>query len=221
MARRVSAHYHSASHARAVLSKRKLQKLVDTGVVTGWSDPRFPTVQGILRRGLTQPALREFILLQGASKNNNLQEWDKIWAINKKVRVWLPPPRLRPASDARRTRGCGEHCAAPRSPACCACARRAAAGSRATAFDVYLPGRGCTDGHELAQAIDPVAPRHTAVARAGAVTLRLSGAPDAVESRTVPKHKKNPAVGTKTVLLSSTVLLEQEDAASIRDGEEV
>jgi glutamyl/glutaminyl-tRNA synthetase len=69
----------------AVLSKRKLQKLVDTKVVSGWTDPRFPTVQGILRRGMTLEALRTFILAQGASKNTNLQEWDKIWAINKKV----------------------------------------------------------------------------------------------------------------------------------------
>ena len=50
--------------ARAVLSKRKLQKLVDTGVCDGWTDPRFPTVQGILRRGMTLPALKEFIILQ-------------------------------------------------------------------------------------------------------------------------------------------------------------
>ena len=51
-------------HIHAVLSKRKLQKLVDTGVVSGWNDPRFPTVQGILRRGLTLQALRDFIISQ-------------------------------------------------------------------------------------------------------------------------------------------------------------
>lgn len=42
-------------------------------------------MQGLLRRGLTVPALREFILAQGASKNVTYQEWDKIWSINKKV----------------------------------------------------------------------------------------------------------------------------------------
>ena len=68
-----------------ILSKRKLQWFVDSKLVDGWNDPRFPTVQGIIRRGLTVKALQEYILGQGASKNNNLMEWSKIWAINKKI----------------------------------------------------------------------------------------------------------------------------------------
>mmetsp|Transcript_42750 Transcript_42750/g.167040 ORF Transcript_42750/g.167040 Transcript_42750/m.167040 type:complete len:289 (-) Transcript_42750:1114-1980(-) len=69
----------------AVLSKRKLQWFVDNKIVEGWADPRFPTVQGIRRRGMTIQALRAFILSQGASKNTNLMEWDKIWTVNKRV----------------------------------------------------------------------------------------------------------------------------------------
>jgi len=66
------------------LSKRKLTWFVENKYVEGWDDPRFPTVQGILRRGMTPHALIEFMLEQGHSKNTTLQEWDKIWAINKK-----------------------------------------------------------------------------------------------------------------------------------------
>jgi len=66
-----------------VLSKRKLTKLVDEGIVTGWDDPRMPTVRGVLRRGLTVEALKEFVMTQGASRNTNSMSWDKIWAINK------------------------------------------------------------------------------------------------------------------------------------------
>eukprot|EP01024_Parvocaulis_polyphysoides_P039920 TRINITY_DN3617_c0_g1_i1.p1 TRINITY_DN3617_c0_g1~~TRINITY_DN3617_c0_g1_i1.p1 ORF type:complete len:469 (-),score=60.50 TRINITY_DN3617_c0_g1_i1:139-1416(-) len=68
-----------------VLSKRKLKFFVETGRVKGWDDPRFPTVQGIFRRGLQIEALKQFILMQGASKNVTLQEWDKIWSINKQL----------------------------------------------------------------------------------------------------------------------------------------
>ncbi|KAI5456729.1 tRNA synthetases class I, catalytic domain-containing protein [Mariannaea sp. PMI_226] len=70
---------------RTFLSKRKLTKVVDTGRVTGWDDPRMPTVRGILRRGLTVPALREFMLKQGPSRNVVTMDWTTIWAINKRM----------------------------------------------------------------------------------------------------------------------------------------
>ncbi|WCJ26817.1 Glutamate--tRNA ligase cytoplasmic [Euphorbia peplus] len=68
-----------------LLSKRNLRWFVENGKVDGWDDARFPTVQGIVRRGLKVEALVQFILEQGASKNQNLMEWDKLWTINKKI----------------------------------------------------------------------------------------------------------------------------------------
>ena len=45
-----------------VLSKRKLKWFVEEKHVDGWNDPRFPTVQGIMRKGMTVEALKSFML---------------------------------------------------------------------------------------------------------------------------------------------------------------
>ena len=146
--------YSRLAFVHTVLSKRKLLWFVEAGKVGGWDDPRFPTVRGVLRRGLTVAALRQFILEQGASKNTTLQDWDKLWAVNRGV-------------------------------------------------------------------IDPVCPRHTAVARAGRVRLTLTGAPDPPEVATLPRHKKCEAAGTKLTTRCGAVWLAAADAAAVGEGEEV
>lgn len=135
-----------------LLSKRKLHWFVDEKLVKGWDDPRFPTVRGIRRRGMTVEALRQFMLAQGPSQAQLMLEWDSFWALNKKV-------------------------------------------------------------------IDPVAPRHWAIAKEGMVTATINDAVE--EEKDVPLHKKNPDVGTKKTVYSKNVILEKEDADSFEDKEEV
>ena len=139
---------------RTLLSKRKLTKLVDQGIVWGWDDPRFPTIRGIRRRGMTVPALREFILRQGPSKNITNLDWTLFWSTNKKY-------------------------------------------------------------------IDPVAPRHTAIVKKDMVKATVTGGPAAPIVEEKQKHAKNPAVGLKKVVYSSSLLFEQEDAKSFKQDEEI
>ncbi|XP_011692346.1 PREDICTED: bifunctional glutamate/proline--tRNA ligase [Wasmannia auropunctata] len=77
--------YSRLNMTHTVLSKRKLTWFVNEGLVDGWDDPRFPTVRGILRRGMTVEGLKQFIIAQGSSRSVVFMEWDKIWAFNKKV----------------------------------------------------------------------------------------------------------------------------------------
>ncbi len=57
-----------------VMSKRKLMQLVNEGLVTGWDDPRMPTICGIRRRGVTPEALRNFAYNIGITKYNGLTD---------------------------------------------------------------------------------------------------------------------------------------------------
>ena len=141
---------------RTFLSKRKLAKLVDTGKVWGWDDPRMPTIRGVRRRGMTIPALRDFILKQGPSRNVVTMDWTNFWASNKKE-------------------------------------------------------------------IDPIAPRHTAILKKDVVKVTVTGAeaPAQPFSTEKPKHPKNKEVGTKKVVFASEFLLDQADAKSFKDGEEI
>ncbi|GAW14428.1 hypothetical protein ANO14919_038300 [Xylariales sp. No.14919] len=140
---------------RTLLSKRKLGRIVKEGGVWDWSDPRMPTVRGIIRRGVAVTALREFILKQGPSRNVVNLEWGTFWAINKKH-------------------------------------------------------------------IDPVAPRHTAIAADDVVycdVVHRDGAPLDAAVLDVPKYVKNPSLGTRKVKTGKTIILEQSDAQSVEIGE--
>jgi len=55
-----------------VTSKRKLQRLVQEGVTTGWDDPRMPTISGLRRKGYTPTAIKNFIERVGVAKRENL-----------------------------------------------------------------------------------------------------------------------------------------------------
>lgn len=148
--------FSRVNFVRTLLSKRKLQWFVDTGKVPGWNDPRFPTVRGVRRRGMSVEGLRNFIISQGPSRNILNLDWSLIWAQNKKI-------------------------------------------------------------------IDPIAPRHSAVVKDNAVPVNLvggKGVPSAPVTEERPKHKKNPELGQKKMIFASSVLIDQDDAQTLKDGEE-
>ncbi len=64
--------------SHTVTSKRKLQKLVEAGVVNGWDDPRMTTISGLRRRGYTPASLRNFAESIGIAKRDNLVDMNHL-----------------------------------------------------------------------------------------------------------------------------------------------
>jgi glutaminyl-tRNA synthetase len=58
-----------------VMSKRKLRALVENGKVTGWDDPRMPTISGLRRRGYTPEAIRDFCGRIGVAKADSVVDY--------------------------------------------------------------------------------------------------------------------------------------------------
>jgi glutaminyl-tRNA synthetase len=54
-----------------IMSKRKLLTLVENGIVSGWDDPRMPTISGLRRRGYTPNSIKSFVETVGVSKREN------------------------------------------------------------------------------------------------------------------------------------------------------
>ena len=94
------------------------------------------------------------MLEQGPSKNVNMMEWDKIWAINKKI-------------------------------------------------------------------IDPISARFTAIAKDKVAHLYLINGPEEVKMFTVPMHQQNANLGNKIIYRSKKLLIESEDAASLKIDEKI
>lgn len=66
------------SLAYTMMSKRNLLKLVEEKAVSGWDDPRMPTIAGLRRRGVTPEAIRDFAEMIGVAKANSQVDYEKL-----------------------------------------------------------------------------------------------------------------------------------------------
>ncbi|MBN1170243.1 glutamate--tRNA ligase [Candidatus Micrarchaeota archaeon] len=69
----------------APISKRLITPLVMEGKVSGWDDPRLPTLAGLRRRGILPEAIRQFVLQIGLSKVDSEPDWEVLLSYNRKL----------------------------------------------------------------------------------------------------------------------------------------
>jgi glutamyl-tRNA synthetase len=67
------------------VSKRLLRPLVENKVVSGWDDPRMPTIEGVKRRGIVPEAIRQFTAQVGYGKTEHTFDWSLLFAVNRKI----------------------------------------------------------------------------------------------------------------------------------------
>ena len=67
------------------VSKRMLKPLVDNGQVSGYDDPRLPTLEALRRRGIVPEAIRKFVLSLGFTKSDTLAPFDTLESFNRKI----------------------------------------------------------------------------------------------------------------------------------------
>ena len=67
----------------SALSKRIIRPLAETGKVSGWDDPRLPTLEGLRRRGILPGAIKEFALMSGLGKQENAYSMGQLLKINR------------------------------------------------------------------------------------------------------------------------------------------
>ena len=67
------------------VQKRLLRPLVEEKVVSGWDDPRMPTIEGVKRRGILSEAIRQFTILVGYTKTEHTFDWSLLFAVNRKL----------------------------------------------------------------------------------------------------------------------------------------
>jgi len=69
----------------APVAKRLLRPLVEKKLVSGWDDPRMPTVEGLKRRGIIPQTIREFTLQVGYTKTEHEYDWSMLLSLNRKL----------------------------------------------------------------------------------------------------------------------------------------
>ena len=67
------------------VQKRLLRPLVEEKLVSGWDDPRMPTIEGIVRRGILPQAIRQFTTDVGYTKSEHTFDWSLLFAVNRKL----------------------------------------------------------------------------------------------------------------------------------------
>jgi glutaminyl-tRNA synthetase len=143
------------------LSKRKLLQLVQQGIVSGWDDPRMPTLAGIRRRGYTPEAIRNFCERIGVAKRNSMvdvamlehclredlnKRAQRVMAVLRPIKVVLenyPDSQVEELEAVNNPEDPGMGRARCRSLECSTSNRTISARNRPKGFSAYRPAKRC------------------------------------------------------------------------------